>query len=201
MRKMTICVLLLTLGMIFTPITVKANDNLNKSELPTAGFSEFLSNIDTFVTPPKHENYLIDNHSGKKSFMGYKTITDKKSNQYALQQEAYTDEEGFRKINNRYCVAIGTAFNAEVGQHFDAELENGTIIECIVGDIKDNKDTDATNTFTSQGCCLEFIVDSKKICGTIKYMGDCSYKCDEWNSPCLQYIVYDDLNFLKKGED
>ena len=92
---MTICLLLI--GMLCsTPITVKANDNLTNNELPTAGFSEFLSNIDSFVTPPKHENYLIDNHSGKKSFMGYKTITDKKSKQYASQQTAYTDEFGFR---------------------------------------------------------------------------------------------------------
>ena len=198
---MTICALLLTLGIIFTPITVKANDNINKTELPTAGFSEFLSNIDTFVTPPKHENYLIDNHSGKKSFMGYKTITDKTSKQYKLQQEvAYTDELGFRKVNNRYCVAIGTAFNASVGQYFDAELENGTIIECIVGDIKDDRDTDKSNVFTSQGCCLEFIVDTKKLDGIIKTVGNCSVKCDEWKSPCFQYIIYD-IDYFEKGEE
>lgn len=198
---MTICALLLTLGIIFTPITVKANDNLTNNELPTAGFSNFMSDIDTFITLPKHEDFLIINHNGKKTFMGYKTITNKSSNQYALQQKAYTDELGFRKFDNRYLVAIGTAFGAQVGQYFDAELENGTIIECIVGDIKDDKDTDNSNTFTSQGCCLEFIVDTKKLEPTVKKMGDCSYKCEEWNSPCFQYIVYDDLNFLKKGED
>jgi hypothetical protein len=181
--------------------SVKINVKAENSDMPKVGITSMIDEIDTFIVPPRRTKYLIVGHNGKKTFMGYKSITNKVSNQYALQQEAYTDEEGFRKINNRYCVAIGTAFNAEVGQHFDAELENGTIIECIVGDIKDNKDTDATNTFTSQGCCLEFIVDSKKICDTIKYMGDCSYKCEEWNSPCLQYIVYDDLNFLKKGED
>ena len=60
---MTICTLLLTLGIICTPITVKANDNLNKSELPTAGFTNFVSDINTFIIPPKHESYLIDNHN------------------------------------------------------------------------------------------------------------------------------------------
>ena len=113
---------------------------------------------------------------------------------------AYTDEEGFRKVNNRYCVAIGTAFNASVGQIFDAELENGTIIECIVGDIKADKDTDKSNVFTSQGCCLEFIIDMKKLNGTIKTMGDCSTLCEEWKSPCFQYTIYD-IDYLKKGED
>ena len=76
---MTICTLLLTLGIICTPITVKANDNLNKSELPTAGFTNFISEIDTFIEPPKHENYLIVAHNGKKTWMGYKSITNKSS--------------------------------------------------------------------------------------------------------------------------
>lgn len=196
MRKMTICLLLL--GMLCTPITVKAYDNLTNNELPTAGFSEFLSSIDTFVMPPKHENYLINNHSGKKSFMGYKTITDKKSKQYALQQRAYTDEFGFRKIGNRYLVAIGTAFNASVGTYFDAELENGTIIECIVGDIKSDKDTDKSNVFTKQGCCLEFIVNTKILEPLVKKMGDCSYLHEEWNSPCFQYKIY---NLTEFGEE
>ena len=199
MRKMTICALLLTLGIIFTPITVKANDNLNKSELPTAGFANFISEIDTFIAPPKHEDYLIIAHNGKKTWMSYKAITNKSSNQYKIQQRAETDENGFRKVNDRYLVAIGTAFGAEVGQYFDAELENGTIIECIVGDIKDNKDTDATNVFTKQGCCLEFIVDSKHLDTTVKKMGDCSYLTEDWNSPCFQYKIYN-LTLFEEGE-
>ena len=56
---MTICVLLLILGIIFTPFIVKANDNLTNNELPTAGFSEFLSEIDTFIVSPQHLDYLI----------------------------------------------------------------------------------------------------------------------------------------------
>lgn len=198
MRKMTICTLLLTLGIIFTPITVKANDNLNKSELPTAGFTNFVSDINTFIVPPKHESYLIDNHNGKKTYMSFRTITDSTSKQYILQQKAYTDEFGFRKIGNRYLVAIGTAFNASVGQYFDAELENGTIIECIVGDIKANKDTDKSNVFTKQGCCLEFIVNTKTLEPLVKKMGDCSYLHEEWNSPCFQYKIY---NLTEFGEE
>lgn len=198
MRKMTICALLLTLGIIFTPITVKANDNLNKSELPTAGFTDFVSDIDTFIVSPKHENYLIDNHNGKKTYMSFRAITDTTSKQYMLQQKAYNDEFGFRKIGNRYLVAIGTAFNASVGQYFDAELDNGTIIECIVGDIKADKDTDKSNVFTTQGCCLEFIVNTKTLEPIVKKMGDCSYLQEEWNSPCFQYKVY---NLTEFGEE
>jgi hypothetical protein len=196
---MTIC-LLLTLGILLTPMTVQANDNSTNNELPTAGFTDFISDIDVFIVPPQYTYYLINNHNGKKTYMSYKAITDKSSRQYKLQQDAYTDEEGFRKINNRYLVAIGTAFNAEVGQEFDAELENGTIIECIVGDIKSDKDTDKTNVFTSQGCCLEFIVDTKTLNSDVKKMGDCSYLCEEWNSPCFQYKIYN-LILIEDGEE
>lgn len=150
--------------------------------------------------PPKSTNYLIKGHNGKKTFMGYKTITDKKSNQYALQQMAYTDSEGFRRVDGRYCVAIGTAFRVYTGQLFDVELENGTIIECVIGEIKDNRDTDSTNVFTTNGCCLEFIVDTKILYGTmIMKQGDCSYRCNEWDSPCFQFKIYD-LNYFKKGD-
>lgn len=197
MKKMTICLLLL--GILLTPMKVQANDNnINNNELPTAGFNTFIDNINTFMIPQKI-SYEITGHNGMKTFMSYTTIKDKTSNQYKLQQLAYTDDVGFRKIDDRYCVAIGTAFNASVGQIFDAKLENGTVIKCIVGDIKANKDTDIDNIFTSQGCCLEFIVDTKKLDGIIKTLGDCSSKSDEWSSPCVQYTIYD-IDYLKKGE-
>ena len=171
------------------------------SDLPTAGFTSFVGEINEFIYPPKSATYDIVGHNGKKTFMGYKTITDKTSKQYELQQMAYTDEEGFRKIDNRYCVAIGTAFGVYTGQMFDVELENGTVIECIVGDIKKEKDTDETNTFTKQGCCLEFIVDTKKLSGTIVMKrGDCSFRVEEWDSPCKQFKIYE-LNYFEKGEE
>lgn len=195
-RKILICILLLILSIIFTPIIVYADDN---STFPVSGFNDFINEIDTFEIPTITQ-YIIDGHNGIKTYMSYTTITDTTSNQYQLQQIAYTDNIGFRKINNRYCVAIGTAFNASVGQIFDAELENGTIIKCIVGDIKDDKDTDNNNIFTSQGCCLEFIIDNSKLDGTIKTLGNCSVKSETWDSPCYQYIIYD-INYLEKGED
>lgn len=186
MRKTTIC--LLTLGILFTPIEVKAYNNSTNNVLPTAGIATVISS--TEYTEVEYDEYIINNHSGKKTYMSYKTITDKTSRQYELQTIAYTDEYGFRKIGDRYLVAIGTRFNAEVGQYFDVQLDNGEIIKCIIGDIKADCDTDSTNTFTAQGCCLEFIVDTTVLESTVKKMGDCSYLCEEWNSPCSQYNIY-----------
>lgn len=205
MRKMTIC-LLLAFSILSTPITVKANDNSTKHELPTAGFSEFITiiNIDGAgkeidITSPKYTTYSIKNHSGLKSYMSYKALTSKSSYQYRLQQKADTDNNGFRKVNKRYCVAVGTVFNAQIGQYLDVELENGEIIKCIVGDIKADKDTDKSNTFTKNGCCLEFIVDTKHLDKTCKVMGDCSNLYNEWNSPCKEYHIYD-INVILGGD-
>lgn len=203
MRKMTICLLLLC--MLLPSISVQANDNINKYELPTAGFSKFITTIDNNIekevdiTTPKCITYLIENHSGLKSYMSYKALTSKSSYQYKLQQKADTDNNGFRKINRRYCVAVGTAFNAQVGQYLDVSLENGTIIECVVGDIKADEDTDKSNTFTKNGCCLEFIVDIRYLDETCKVMGDCSNLYNEWDSPCREYCIYD-INIIL-GDD
>ena len=99
-----------------------------------------------------------------KTYMDYRTITDKSSKQWLLQQVAYTDENGFRKINGKYLVAVGTYFAQEVGKELRITLEDQTIIEVIVGDIKDDLHTDDTNRFIPiNGNIVEFIVDTKQM--------------------------------------
>lgn len=186
---MTICLSIMCSIFLTTTLNVQANDNQDTTILPSEGVGTILNSTEVII--PHQEDYPIYNHNGKKTYMSYTAITDTTSNQYELQSIAYTDEEGFRKVGNRYCVAIGTAFNAEVGQCFDVVLSNGEIINCIVGDIKADQDTDSTHVFTSQGCCLEFIVDDQDLNSVVKKMGDCSYLCDSWQSPCIQYSVYD----------
>lgn len=184
--KRLIVIALLSLSIFF-------NTKIDSYALePQEGFVKFINEeVDNYELSTTE--YNINGHNGMKSYMSYKAITDTNSKQYQLQQSAETDNEGFRKVSDRYCVAIGTAFNVEVGQYFQVELQNGTVINCIVADVKANKDTDKTNTFSKYGCCLEFIVDTKELNGTIKVMGDCSTLCDEWDSPCVKYTIYDDL--------
>ena len=57
---------------------------------------------------------------------------------------------------------------------------------------------DKSNVFTKQGCCLEFIVNTKILEPLVKKMGDCSYLHEEWNSPCFQYKIY---NLTEFGEE
>ena len=123
--------------------------------------------------------------------MPYQAITDKSSYQYRLQQIAYTDEYGIREVDSRYIIAIGTAFNANIGTYVDLELKNGEIIQCIVGDIKADLDTLEDNITTSDnGCVSEFICDVDNLVPNVKLMGDISCCNTNWNSPVIKIEIY-----------
>lgn len=140
----------------------------------------------------------LSGQNGFKSYMPYNCITDSASNQYALQNIAYTGDYGIRMVDGRYCVAIGTALSADVGTYIDIVLENETIIPCIVGDIKDNKHTLQDNlTTAANGCVSEFIVDNNNLIYNIRSSGNISSANQLWNSPVNKFIVYD-YNVLKK---
>ena len=147
-----------------------------------------------------YRDYTVPITSGFKSYMPYTAITNKASKQFKLQQMASDGTYGIRTVNNRYCVAIGTAFNAQVGTYFDLILANETVISCIVSDIKADKHTDKNNMITvSNGCLTEFIINSSALDRNAKRMGDISYCCDEWNSRVEKIRVYD-KNIFEKGE-
>lgn len=138
-------------------------------------------------------SYKVPNNKGFKSFMSYKAITDLSSKQYKIQKEyAYTGEFGIRQVNERFCVAIGTAFDMEIGTYFDLVLENGEIIPCVLSDVKDNRHTLSDNiTTASNGCVSEFIVNVSKLKKDIKMHGDISYAENDWNSPVVEIRVYE----------
>ena len=133
-------------------------------------------------------------YSGTKSYESYTAITDRSSSQFALQQKAYTNEDAFRMIGDRYLVAIGTYFEAPCGSVIDIILDNGTVIPAIVGDIKADADTDIWNIFSSNGCATEFIVDANKTEAWIT--GDVSSLYHEWQSKVKAIRVYDGKNIL-----
>lgn len=100
-----------------------------------------------------------------RSFMAYTKVTSKTSAQYALlnSNRAYTDQKtGFRMVDGRYCIAVGSGYTQKIGTKIDLVLEDGSIIKCILGDCKSDKDTDAeTHTYCKwDGSVAEFIIDN-----------------------------------------
>ena len=127
-----------------------------------------------------------------KTWMPYTAITNRGSKQYKLQRIAYTGDYGIRMVNGRYCVAIGSHFECEIGQYFDLILANGEVIPCIMADQKANKHTDSANIVTiSTNCLSEFIVDKNALNRNAKRDGDISSCCPEWKSTVKQIKVYE----------
>lgn len=154
----------------------------------------FVDNIEP--KQPLYKGVKIEGHSGMKTWMPH-NLFSKKTLQYAVQQLAVTDFNGFRGVDGRFCVAVGSRVTTEIGVLIDVVLENGEVIPCIAADAKNDAHTDATNTFTTaSGCCCEFIVDTDKLVHRVKESGDVSSLYPEWDSPIVEFRVYEGLNVL-----
>ena len=150
---------------------------VSKAEETTVIESDYTTPQDYPTPETRTELKLPSRSSGSfKTYMGYKTITNKNSKQYEMQQKAYTDENGFRIYDDCYMVAMGTYYAKECGVKFAVTLEDGTEFYVITGDIKQKIHTNETNQYVPHnGNIIEFIVDTKKIPSTCRKMGDMSY--------------------------
>lgn len=119
-----------------------------------------------------------------KTYMDYRCITDTKSTQYELQQNAWTDEDGLRRLGEAYIVAMGTYYADECGKTFEITFDTGEKILVIVGDIKADCYTDKTNRYSPvydndgnfiSANVLEFIVDTKAMSRHTKRLGTVEY--------------------------
>lgn len=115
-----------------------------------------------------------------KCYEDYRALTDTTSLQYQLQQEAYTDEAGLRKVGHRYCIALGSAYGSEIGTKYDIVLENGSLLPCILADQKADRDTVKGHTQDRHGAVVEFIVDTYRLPEIVRQMGDASYISPEF---------------------
>ena len=181
-----------------TPILVSKTDNKQWLKVKYKNIYGYISKKYVSKKKNKYKEYKIPNNSGFKSYMSYTAITSTTSQQYKIQNKyAYTGSYGIRQVKGRFCVALGSYFNAEVGQYFDLVLENGTIIPCILGDAKANIHTDNNNLFTvANGCCSEFIIDPSQLNSKAKRDGNISSCSKKWNSPVTAIRVYK-KNILK----
>lgn len=109
--------------------------------------------------------------SSFKSYMDYRSLTDTSSKQYEMQQEAYTDANGLRKIDEHFCVAMGTYYG-EVGDILHIETDEGASWTVILSDIKSDVHTDSTHRYTvANNCMMEFIVDTYNLASDVELLG------------------------------
>lgn len=147
-----------------------------------------------YLSETIEEETLTITSRGFKSFMDYTSIS-RDTSQGWLQSIAST-EEGFRMIDGRYCIAVGTGLNATLGQYIDLVLDNGEVIHAIVAEMKSDKDTNEDNiTTTHNGCVSEFLVDTSELSSEVRKAGDVSKARNGWNSPVTEIRVYNKTVF------
>lgn len=113
-------------------------------------------------------------NTGFKAYMDYRALTNRASTQYSLQQDAYTNEAGFRMYDGYYMVALGTFYAQSAGEKFHIVLDSGVEFDVITGDIKSDAHTDSKHQHRN-GNIVEFIVDTKLISRECRVRGDMSY--------------------------
>lgn len=126
------------------------------------------------------------------SYMDWRTITDPTSDQWSLQQSAYTDPEtGIRMVNGRYCVAVGSSISIEKGALLNVTLQNGVIIPCILADCK--QDCDTVDTLVgADGGIVEFVVTTEMLPSEVQLLGSNEAQFNYlWQSPVESIFLYD----------
>ena len=103
-----------------------------------------------------------------------KSAISKSSRQGQLLANAVKDENGLYKIDNSYCVAMGSYYG-QVGDKHTITLDNGNTFQVVLCDIKSDKHTDNNNQYTvSSNCMVEFIVDEISLNSNVKHSGNVS---------------------------
>lgn len=109
-----------------------------------------------------------------KTYTNYTSYSAEGTPAYKLQQVAYTNEEGLRVIkvegvtDEAYLIAMGTYYTGDektAGEVFVITLDNGTVIYCVTGDVKQDIHTDSMHQYRLEGTdikyanIVEFIID------------------------------------------
>lgn len=147
----------------------------------TAADTETEAATETTETEPvshEAEAMLDSQETWFKAYMDYRTITDTSSAQYALQQIAWTDALGLRRVGEDYLVAMGTGWLEEgCGERFAVTLETGESFTVMIGDIKSDRHTDEESLYRwcdGGANVLEFIVDTDIMHPTVTNAGTIS---------------------------
>ncbi len=125
------------------------------------------------------------------TYMGWQCITATGSTQYKLRDAAGMnfDEEGFAKIGDRYVVATTNTFG-NVGDFIDVYQEDGTVIKCVIGDIKAQSDAGCTQWGHNNGqCVVEFVVDKSTWYSGNMHANPGTNQCHpEWNQNITKIV-------------
>lgn len=145
-------------------LTIKAPVTVEDTNISTVAMEE-----------PKWVEMDVPSNNSFKSYMDCSKITDVNSEQYKFKYDYLCSASGIMLVDNRYVIAIGSYYTTKIGCRVDLVMENGEIVECIVGDCKADKHTDSLNRQNPNGSIVEMIVATDNLSDEVRLRGDCSY--------------------------
>ncbi|MDO5397818.1 MAG: hypothetical protein Q4G33_07790 [bacterium] len=120
-------------------------------------------------------------NSSFKTYMDYRTITDKSSPQYRyVHTWGWSDYDGFMRADgekdlgisdNYYMIALGSYYGTEIGTKYKITTDTGNIFYGVLCDQKDDDHTNATHQYAANNNVVEFIVDTRRLNSDVKIMG------------------------------
>lgn len=120
-------------------------------------------------------------NSSFKTYMDYRTITDKTSPQYNfIQTWGWSDNNGFMRANGEknlgitddyYMIALGSYYGTEIGTKYRITTDTGNVFYGVLGDLKDNAHTNSTCQYSYNKDVVEFIVDTRVLRSDVRKMG------------------------------
>lgn len=153
------------------PIVTTRPETTEKKEIQ-------ITQEESTVSSASKGTYTIPDNGGKfKSYTNYRLLSKSSPqwNKIQCHKNAYTDENGLRKVGDYYCVAMGSYYSTTLGDTFEVTTEGGTF-RVVLCDFKANQHTDSTNRYTAHnGCVIEFYVDMDSLDSAARRMGDISY--------------------------
>jgi hypothetical protein len=153
------------------PVVVTRSETTEKKEVQTTQEETTVSSVSKGI-------YTIPDNGGRfKSYTNYRLLSKSSPqwNKIQCHENAYTDENGLRKVGDYYCVAMGSYYSSTLGDTFEVTTEGGTF-RVVLCDFKANQHTDSTNRYTAHnGCVIEFYVDMDSLDSAARRMGDISY--------------------------
>lgn len=145
------------------PVSIANTNNTYQTEQLTA-----LDYTVTYDLPNERNDFF--------TYMDYRTITDKTTDQYAMQQKAWTNSQGIRCVENDVCISLGSYFGTKIGTRYEITLDTGYTFTAVLADCKADEHTDVTNCYKqvsdNKVNIIEFIVDTDRIDTNVKTSGN-----------------------------
>ena len=175
----TIVIFCIIVAAVSTVVVIKRDYERAHTEQIEAHEAVKVKSTEKVIKVEKPEFEIPSGDTAFKSFMSYRAITNTRSAQYQLQQKCWTDDEGLRRLNDDYVIALGTYYAEYIGERFKITLDTGESFTAVIGDFKADRHTDSKHQYYDSGNgrknIVEFVVDTRELNRKARRMGDISY--------------------------